>query len=528
MEFVSYSVELLQCSDRKEQLAGVQLLSAVVKNRPLALQRIRATGTVQDVVEMLINMLNWGEPEEEFREAAAQIISNLVKIHRHRILVMTIPESMESIASLLYDNNKPDEDHFTLMGLGILKMLASHDNCSKFGSNRGLKTLRAIGTMRGLLEILIKMLNRVQQNEIRILAAEIISIMVEIDGNRIRLMAIPESMESIASLLSIQSSDVHPSDLSLLGLSILKMLANDHYNCAKIGSNIGLLGKIIGLTGFNHNASEIPTRLKNLAIDTLTSLAREPEVRDSIGGTAGVLHNLFSLFFEERIDDNNQELVTKAGEALGFLSLENKHNCELMKNIKLGDHPNLIARLISVLTDPNEPVQGIYAAKILRNLLAYAPDCVKLKEKEITAASAKVVVLVMEKQGAHQEAAIGLAAQIFKFMNKSDFDRVFKEGGAEKKRSLILKLVEVFWSYPRPSKEVPSIRRFSIELLIAVMEKDRSTIEMRSELEDALEGVMETTSELESYSTFSGTLGLSSHRMAIRSLVKSAMLLLRN
>lgn len=185
--------------------------------------------------------------------------------------------------------------------------------------------------------------------------------------------------------------------------------------------------------------------------------------------------------------------------------------------------PNLIARLISVL---NDPVQGIHGARILRNLHAYAePDCFELEE--ITATASQVVVM-MRKQGEHQEAAIGLAAQIFKFKTILDFDPGFKEQWPKLKKSLISELVEVFRRHPCPSQEVPSIRRFSIELLIAVMEMDRSTIEMRSELEKALEVVTKTTSELESYGTFSGTVGLSSHCMAIGSLVQSAMVLLRN
>lgn len=132
----------------------------------------------------------------------------------------------------------------------------------------------------------------------------------------------------------------------------------------------------------------------------------------------------------------------------------------------------------------------------------------------------------MEKRGAYQEAAIGLAAQIFMFMTIPVFDRVFKEWWAVTKISLISELIEVFRRHPRPSKEVPSIRRFSIELLIAIMEMDRVAIEKRSELEEALEGVLETTSEMESYSTFSGCVGLGRHRVPIHSLVQSAMELL--
>jgi hypothetical protein len=130
--------------------------------------------------------------------------------------------------------------------------------------------------------------------------------------------------------------------------------------------------------------TEISThRLQILAIDTLTSLAREQEGRESIGGTGGVLHNLFSLFFMERNNNNDEkeELVNKAGEALGFLSLENEHNCEIMMSIKLDGHQNLIARLISVL---NDTVQGIHVARILRNLLAYAKaDYVELSENAL-------------------------------------------------------------------------------------------------------------------------------------------------
>jgi len=63
---------------------------------------------------------------------------------------------------------------------------------------------------------------------------------------------------------------------------------------------------------------------------------------------------------------------------------------------------------------------------------------------------------------------------------------------------------------------------------MSVMEMDRSTTEMGLKLEEALEGVMKPTSELQSYSDFSGTMGVTSHRMAIQSLVQSAMVLLRH
>ena len=146
----------------------------------------------------------------------------------------------------------------------------------------------------------------------------------------------------------------------------------------------------------------------------------------------------------------------------------------------------------------------------------------------------QVLKSVMQKRGEQQETAIGLVAQIFKFITKSDFDHVFGETGGVTKKLLILELVKVFGRHPRPSNEVPSIRRFSIELLIRVMEMDRVTIlsslsmEMKRELKGALDGVMETTSQMECFSTFSGSVGLSRHRLPISSLVDSAMELLRD
>jgi len=50
--------------------------------------------------------------------------------------------------------------------------------------------------------------------------------------------------------------------------------------------------------------------------------------------------------------------------------------------------------------------------------------------------------------------------------------------------------------------------------------------ELQMDLKNALEGAMNTTSVLESYSTFSRPLGLRSHRMSIPFLAHSAMELL--
>ena len=80
------------------------------------------------------------------------------------------------------------------------------------------------------------------------------------------------------------------------------------------------------------------------------------------------------------------DLVTKAGEALALLSLENKQNCQRMMSLKLSSYPHFIASLISVLEDP---VHGFPVARILRNLCAYA-EADFVEPREIAATTAQV------------------------------------------------------------------------------------------------------------------------------------------
>eukprot|EP00253_Pinus_taeda_P007904 PITA_07904 len=502
MEFVSYVMKLLLSSGCDRQLAGVRILSALVIKDQFAEETFRANGAKRDVVERLIEMLNWkNHHEQEIRIAAADIISKLVKKDRNRIRVTAIAGAMESIASLLYDN-KQIEIHskqygdaynysvFSVLGLRILKSLPiEHDNCAKIRSCRGLLP-KIIG-------------------------------LTELNPNA------PES----------QIKTAKPA------LQLLTMLASGTGSTGKaLRRGISEIVFVISnLRDVLHYREGTVHGLQILTIDTLTSLAFHEKGRESIGCTGGVLRSLFSAFYIERInikiniaggtgDHATRELVRKAGEALALLSLENKQNCRRMMGLQLRNRLNLIESLISVLDDP---IRGFHGVSILRNLCAYS-DADYVELRKITATAAKVLKFVMEKRGEHQEAAIGLAAQIFKFITKSDFDRLFEESVSITRSSLIWDLVEVLGRHPRPSKEVPSIRRFSIELLIGVMEMDRVAIisslsmEMKSGLEEALEAVMETTSELESYNTISGSVGVRRHRLPISSLVQSAMDLLRD
>eukprot|EP00253_Pinus_taeda_P006950 PITA_06950 len=514
MQFVSHSVELLLSCSGDGQLMGARVLSALASNEKFAEKTLRTIGTMREVVERLIDMLNFkNDHEEEIRKAAAQIISKLVENKRNCIRVTAFTGFVESIASLLYSNDS-NPGGFVSLGLTILKKLAEErSNHHKLNSTRGL--LPKIISLTDLKPSAL-----------------------QFEPNALQLQIERDAENPFA----IETSE--------LALQIVKTLASTTGSTGKdLRKRIRQI--VFAISNLRNVLHYTEINLRILAIETLTSLAREQEGRESIGGTGGVLGILFSFFFIETINnkDEKEKLVKTAGEALGFLSLETNHNCNIMMNIRLDGHPNLIASLISVL---NDTVKGIHAARILRNLLTYAEEDA-IKVREITALQAQVMKFVKEEHSCNhekvaislrekhscdyeeaamrcekQEAAIGLAARFF---TKWNFDPTIKElsGVTEK---LLVKLVEVFHTHPYPLKMVPNVRRFSIEVLIAVMERDKGALEKRSELvgalEEALQGVMETTSDWENYSFCSGSKGLSRHSTPIRSLAQSALELLRN
>lgn len=419
-------------------------------------------------------------------------------------------------------------DDEQLTGVLVLSSLLQNN---RFAS----KTLRAISAKPGVVKILIEMLTwkSPQEENIRAAAAKIVSNLVQKDPNGIWMRAVTKSMDSVASLLydsnqieihsrsyRIQIDNYDYSFFSSLGLKILHILAKDHVSCTKIGRNTGLLRKVIAITELNLDPMDwqVSPDLKIPAIETLTSLAHKQEkVVDSIGAT--VLHNLFSLFVMARKnddDDKAKKLFNAAGKALGVLSVESKHNCDIMRRIKPGSYSNMIVSLISMLEDP---ATFLHVARILRNLLAHA-DAQSLDWKEITRPAPMVVKFVLDGRGARQEAAIGLAAQVFRFMTESRLGDLFEAPGPEIKRSLTGKVLSVLQEHKRPSKKAPRIRIFSVDLLISLMTMDKSKIEMRSEVQKALEEII---------TQGFGTIALSSNLMDSQSsIVLAAMDLLRN
>ncbi|XP_020599966.1 uncharacterized protein LOC110039295 [Phalaenopsis equestris] len=150
MDMVSFGEELLVSGSRDEQLIGARILLR------FADQAMRRIGMSVVVMERLVEMLNWRSSGEDEIRTAAVLVSKLAGMKRNGIRVKGITGAIESIASLLYNENyvrpeqekthqqttadRPETNHyhtFNLIGLLILKNLAKDsDNCAKIGKTK--------------------------------------------------------------------------------------------------------------------------------------------------------------------------------------------------------------------------------------------------------------------------------------------------------------------------------------------------------------------------------------------------------
>lgn len=141
----------------------------------------------------------------------------------------------------------------------------------------------------------------------------------------------------------------------------------------------------------------------------------------------------------------------------------------------------------------------------------------------------QILQAIMSQENKLQEVMIGLAASVFTFMDSSESSAVFEESRITE-TELANKLIQILKKHRYPPTKVPRIRRFVIELAIWMMKEREENIHTFKGLgmEEVLESVLETTSELESFNVFSGTVGLNRHNLTIHSLVETALKLMED
>ncbi|KAJ4954450.1 hypothetical protein NE237_011233 [Protea cynaroides] len=496
LDLVSFASELLISDSGDERLIGAQILHKFSTNPRFADDTLQKIGTSISVIERLVEMLSWKNPKDaEIRRAAAEIVSILAGKKHNSLRVASIPGAMESISSLLYtqrsSDNASDEIEekkivcdqgnyefsvFNQFGLTILKKIANdHDNCEKIGNTRGLLPKIIDFTHTG---------ERLFRNSH--------------EDNRI---------------LAMQRS-----------LQLLKLLAR---TSGTVGNR--LRQEIVEIVFTVSNIREILKygekypKLQYLGIKILTSLAFDAEATEKIGSTGGIFKELFRIFFRERNPEEKHHVRAAAGEAIAMLALESDKNCSrILKQEEL-------TKLVWALEDPDLRVNS---ARILRHLCKFAgEDCFE-KLQPVSAAAPTVLKVIMSEENKLeenklQEVMLGLATQVFRFMTPEVSSIVFNQTGINE-AELAIKLIQILKFYPYPSAKVPRMRRFAIELAILMMKNSEATVRTfrKFGMVEELKILRETTSEIESFNIFSGTVGLSRHGTGIHMLVENALELL--
>ncbi|XP_044498554.1 uncharacterized protein LOC123220403 [Mangifera indica] len=492
MDMVSLAMDLLDSNFPEEQLIGARILRQFAVSEKFSNDTLQKIGINLSVIERLVEMLNWKDPqEEEIRRSAAEILSKLAGKKQNSLRVAGIPGAMESISSLLQTNRNScgatDEigekkiifDHANYgswtvnhLGLLILKKLArDHDNCGKIGNTRGLLP---------------------------------------------KIIDFTHAGESSLKNEHATSSQIQTVKYSL---QVVKMLASTTGEGGKhLRREISeVVFTISNIRDILRHGEKHPL-LQKLGIEILTSLAIEEEATERIGGTGGILKELFNIFFKEEIPENQNHVRIAAGEALAMLALDSKSNCQHILKLKV----------VGKLKDALEiPLLRVNAARILRNLCTYGEsDCFDQLRGLVTAAPIVLKTIISEEHKL-QEVMIGLAAHIFRFMTPEESSIMFQVARVSEEE-LANTLVQILKKYQFPPIKVPRIRRFAIELAIWMMRDKATNVHSFKVLglEEELEGVSETTSELENFNIFCGTIGLSRHSASIHSLVETAMKLL--
>uniref|UniRef100_M8BFP1 Uncharacterized protein n=1 Tax=Aegilops tauschii TaxID=37682 RepID=M8BFP1_AEGTA len=418
-----------------------------------------------------------------------------------------------------------------LIGVRILQQLAT----SK-GSARD--TLRKLGTNPRSIERAVEMLNwkRHEEEEVRKCAAE----------------------------------------FNLLGLHILKKLARDHDNCGKIGNARGLLAKIVEFTHvsptllLNPSASDSQVRsvkralqvikmlvyttgatgkalrrdvaenvftvsnlrgvlqhghqrmeLQKLAMDVLTGMAMDERAKETIVGTGGVVKLLLSIFFNA----GECELGNEAGEALAMLALESEASCAAI--LKRAD---VLDQLASALDAHH--ARGLNAMRVLRNLCAYSGEEHRTRLSTVTKAMPTVLGATMTGRDKILEVSVGLTTQICRFVDIEQFTAELRRAGLNE-RAYVERLVGILRQYRYPEIRVPRMRRFVVQQIAWLMTSSTRRdgggfVDLLRELgmRQLLEAIAETTSEVECYHVFSGSVPIGKHRESFSAIVDTALQLL--
>ncbi|XP_047051475.1 uncharacterized protein LOC124656857 [Lolium rigidum] len=478
MNLVSYADDMLTAGSHDEQSLGASILAALAESDRFADSTLRKIGMMSaSTIERLIHMLSWKNTSEiGVRRSAAVVVSMLTGRKIIAVRLTGIPEATECVASLLY----ADLEELNLLGLTILSKLANdHDNCDK------------IGKTRSLLDKIISYCSIAGGGQ----AAP----------TGMRLKAVKKALLVVKRLAGTTGATG-------------KLLRRELSDIVFTVSNVREV--------LQQREGEIQSELHQLAIEILTSLAIDKEAREKIGGTGGVVRELVAIFLpgKDEVRGNGRQsnaIRNEAGKALAMLALESRGNCGAIIMACGGG----VERLVEALSDP---IIIIGAARILRNLCTYVGDECQHPLRGVAASATKVLSTIMVEKTKILNIFLGLAAQMLRFMEPGDL-RASLATARVTETALARTLLQILREYSVPCMAVPRIRRYTIELVVAMMRLDTRYMALfvESGMEGDLKRIADTTPEIECFNAFSGSVGHSRRTVSVCSLIKSAMELMK-
>lgn len=126
------------------------------------------------------------------------------------------------------------------------------------------------------------------------------------------------------------------------------------------------------------------------------------------------------------------------------------------------------------------------------------------------------------------EVAIGLTYQICKLTATPDRFIIELDQSQISEEHYVETLVKILKRYEYPSREVPRIRRFLVQQVTWMMKHHKHFVDLFNKfgMKELLERVGDTTSDLECFHIFSGSVGLGRHREHLSAMVDEALELL--
>lgn len=499
MDLVTFAEELIQSDFLDEQLIGVRILQQLATSKGSARDTLRKLGTNPRSIERVVEMLNWKRPgEEEVRQCAAEVVSKLAGKRQNALRVSGIPGAIESIMSLLYTGRGAptsstlttkdkaaaaaaehdriyDFLQFNLLGLRILKKLArDHDNCGKIGNARGL------------------------------------------------LAKIVEFSHASPALLRNTTAPDSQIRAVKRALQVIKMLVYTTGATGKalrrdVAENVFTVSNLRVVLQYGHQHME----LQKLAMDILTGMAMDQKANETIACTGGVVKQLLSIFFNAQ----ELELGREAGEALAMLALESEVSCSAI----LKARADVIDPLVSALEIHD--ARCLNAMRLLRNLCAYSGQEHRTRLSAVTMALPAVLGATIRGRDKILEVSVGLTTQICRFLDGEQFAAELRGAGLDE-RAYVQRLAGILRQYKYPEVNVPRMRRFVVQQLIWLMTSPgcgRFVELLRDRelgMERLLEAIADTTSEVECYHVFSGSVPISKHRENFSAMVETALQLL--